>query len=72
MDSFGVREILASYISVLNRGGQLKIAHLAGKFSMYIIVETPRDFLYTSVERALDDFQGRTVTARRWWQFWKL
>lgn len=58
IDSFGVGEILASYISTQNLGGKLKLAKISKK--LYVIFQvtmlTKVLDIYDSEELALDSF----------------
>lgn len=76
IDSFGVGEILASYISVNNHGGALKLAaysfeHILAVNPSEAFVEPLPDFLYTTEEDALEAFVPRKIAMKKWWQFWK-
>jgi anti-sigma B factor antagonist len=58
IDSFGVGEILASYISTKNVGGQLKLAHISQKLSLvFQVTMLSKVFdIYDSEQDALNSF----------------
>ena len=58
IDSYGVGEILASYISTKNVGGQLKLAHISQKLSLvFQVTMLSKVFdIYDSEKEALDNF----------------
>ena len=58
IDSFGVGEILASYVTVRNSGGKLKVA-LGRWLSRVIGIPNPiPDLSYASREATLEDFES--------------
>jgi len=56
IDSFGVGEILASYISTLNLGGKLKLARISKK--LFLI------FQVTMLTKVLDIFDEEDLALR--------
>ncbi len=58
IDSYGVGEILASYISTKNVGGQLKLAHISQKLSLvFQVTMLSKVFdIHDSEEDALKNF----------------
>jgi hypothetical protein len=60
IDQYGIGDILASYLSVLKRGGRLKLAPFPGPYStgrVQALFDPLEDFLYASLENALDAFR---------------
>jgi len=74
VDDYGMGEILECHISVRNAGGKLKVAlDLREYYNRFPVpsAHPPPEFLYGSVEDALDSFQPRQTAGKNWWQFWK-
>ena len=74
IDSFGVREILASWIQVHNDGGFFKAAinpTMKLHRGLFMHGYHPIDFLYTNVEEALESFEPPKKINKKWWQFWR-